>query len=273
MTDLGLAVQIFFREGEAKELRLLTIDGVMSGFYDDRLKLGIAARDFGAGTEDEGVTGVYWTLNPINPSTLKYIDNELRIRPKFAASARNILKRSWLLIDIDPQRPSGTSATDAEKAEAFIVFTNVVAFLRSIGWPDPVQVDSGNGYHALYHINLTVNDTEIVRHVLRVLAWKFDTASAKVDRSVFDVNRICKVPGTWARKGENTPERPHRLSKLLAVPKPIKAVPTTLLVGIAKYAPPPPPSALSGGAPRISAKRAKEFFKAYEGAIDRKSVV
>jgi hypothetical protein len=52
------------------------------------------------------------------------------------------------LIDVDPTRPSGVSANDAEKASAWEVFDAVLEDLASRGWPSPMIVDSGNGFHA-----------------------------------------------------------------------------------------------------------------------------
>jgi hypothetical protein len=54
--------------------------------------------------------------------------------------------------------------------------------------------------------------------VLLALAQRFDTDAVKIDRAVFNASRICKVPGTVARKGDNTKDRPHRRARLLEVP-------------------------------------------------------
>jgi hypothetical protein len=267
MTDLGLAVQLFFREGQVKELRIMTTEGVQSGFYDNRMLLGLMAK--GMGQElgpDDGVKAVYWTLNPINRSTLKYVDNELNPRPRFATRGTNILQREWLLIDVDAERESGTNATDAEKLEGWKVLSNVVAFLRSIGWAEPVIVDSGNGYHALYKINVAAADNDTVRNVLKVLAWRYDTAGAKVDQGVFDAPRICKVPGTWVRKGPHSAERPHRMSRFISIPEKIGTVSIVQLVDIRRYAPPVPPPAPTPAA-HISKKRLKEMFETYKDEI------
>jgi hypothetical protein len=79
-------------------------------------------------------------------------------------------------------------------------------------------IDSGNGYYLLYRIDLPADDGGLVKRVLLALAQRFDTDAVKIDPAVFNPARICKVPGTWARKGDNTPERPHRESRLLEVP-------------------------------------------------------
>jgi len=54
-----------------------------------------------------------------------------------------------------------------------------------------------------------------VRGLLKSLAYQFDTDLVKVDQKTSNASRITKVPGTWARKGSNTTERPHRRAKVL----------------------------------------------------------
>jgi P4 family phage/plasmid primase-like protien len=41
-----------------------------------------------------------------------------------------------------------------------------------------------------------------------------------VDKAVHNPSRIARIPGTWNRKGPDTPERPHRLATLISVPDP-----------------------------------------------------
>lgn len=78
---------------------------------------------------------------------------------------------------------------------------------------------SGNGYHLLYRTTLP-NDrqcSELLKRFLASLAVMFDDEMTKIDTSVFNASRICKVYGTMARKGDDTPERPHRRSVLLRI--------------------------------------------------------
>src|SRR5581483_3191670 len=70
-------------------------------------------------------------------------------------------------------------------------------------------------------------------------AHLFDNDRVKLDRKVFNPSRICKLYGTLARKGDPTPERPHRLSRIV---KPIdKPTPVQkeLLEAVAALAKPP----------------------------------
>ena len=77
-----------------------------------------------------------------------------------ATNDTQIVARRWLLIDADPVRPSGISATDAEKAEALVVIAAVRAHLAGLGWPAGLLADSGNGYHASYRVDLPADDEE-----------------------------------------------------------------------------------------------------------------
>ena len=56
---------------------------------------------------------------------------------------------------------------------------------------------------------------ELVRKFLAALSLMFDDRTTRIDVSVFNASRIGKVYGTMAKKGDDTPERPHRRSILL----------------------------------------------------------
>jgi hypothetical protein len=94
----------------------------------------------------------------------------------------------------------------------------VQEYLRGRGWPDPVVVDSGNGYHLLHRIDLPAEDGGLVARCLAALAARFDSDRAKIDQAVHNPARLCKIPGTVARKGDSMPDRPHRRARLLESP-------------------------------------------------------
>ena len=73
--------------------------------------------------------------------------------------------------------------------------------------------DSGNGWHLLYRIDLpnSRDATEIVQSVLSRLHQLFPM----VDAGNFDAPRLCKLYGSWARKGDHSEERPWRRSALI----------------------------------------------------------
>jgi hypothetical protein len=163
--------------------------------------------------------GVYFTMNPLKPSILARRAN----RTDWAgegelAKDADISARRWLLLDADPVRDALISSSDAEKAVALETVKTLRADLSELGWPRPILSDSGNGFHLLYRIDLAADDGGLVQHVLQALAAKYDTPAVHIDPTVFNPSRICKVPGTLARKGDSVQDRPHRRAKLLEVP-------------------------------------------------------
>jgi hypothetical protein len=202
------------------ELRALHVrnngrrQGVVLGYYDQDH---IAEFAKAAAKLSGQAVGIYFTLNPQNSALLARRSNRTDTAATDEATKDDdILSRQWLLIDCDPARPSGISATDTEKAAALATAERVRDYLREEhGWPDPIQADSGNGYHLLYRIDLPADDGGLVKRVLTVLAKQFDTAAVKIDQSVHNAARICKLPGTLTCKGDSTPDRPHRMSAII----------------------------------------------------------
>ena len=152
--------------------------------------------------------GVYWTMNPCHPDLNK------------AASNKDILARRWFPIDCDAVRPADVSSTDEEKGAAIDLVCRTAEYLSSRGWPEAVWIDSGNGGWLFYRAELPANkeSQQLFRDALAALADRLDTDKAKIDRAVHNAARIAKLPGTWARKGTDTPDRPHRMARLLSAP-------------------------------------------------------
>lgn len=206
-----------FEPGSVIEIRAFNgKGGTVSGYYDDHDALVEETAEL-----DRQGWQVYRTLNPVNPALLARAANRLVERPKATTSDNDVTRRQWLLVDVDPVRPSGVSATNEEKWAAYTRALAIRSYLRTRGWPDPVAADSGNGFHLLYPIDLP-NDQEsreLVKGVLEALASMFDDDRVKIDTSVHNASRIVRLYGTTTRKGDNTPERPHRRSKIKKIPK------------------------------------------------------
>jgi hypothetical protein len=164
--------------------------------------------------------GCYFTLNPLHPDLLARCCNRTDWAEEGSLSKdKDVLRRTRLLVDADPVRDAQVSATDEEKARAREVVLAARDYLRGRGWPDPYLLDSGNGYHLVYGIDVEADDGGLVGRVLRALADRFDNEHVTIDPAVCNPSRICKVPGTLARKGDDTPERPHRRARLLEGPR------------------------------------------------------
>src|SRR5215218_3409974 len=210
-------LEVLFQPGAVVELRAFRGRDTVSGYYDDHAALAREARKL-----DKMAYAVYVTLNEVDPALLARASNRTRkVYREPTTSDSDIVRRRWLPLDFDPARPSGVSATDAEKRAAKERALQVRDFLGERGWAEPVVADSGNGCHLLYRVDLP-NDQEsleLVKGILQSLAFRFDDDRVKVDTTTSNAARIWKLYGTTARKGDDTQERPHRLSKLLKVPE------------------------------------------------------
>jgi hypothetical protein len=218
------------------EVRVLGIGGdkrrTAAGWFNDPEALANEALRYSGAAK-----AVYVTLNPVDPALLALSHNRLTEGMRRTSRDADVLVRCLLLIDVDPRRPADTSATDEEKANAAQVVKDVLDYLTGRDWPEPIEADSGNGGHLDYLIDLPADDGGLVKRVLRALAARFNTAEAEIDCTVFNASRICKLPGTWACKGESTPERPHRLARLLRVPDELVPVSREQLEAVATEAP------------------------------------
>ena len=197
-----------------------------------------------------GAKGVYFLLNPL--------PTEWNGTP---ATDEDIVQRRWLLVDCDPKRKGTVSSTDAEKSLAEAKAKAVHAFLKELGWPRPIIADSGNGWHLLYRIDLPGKDEKLVWRVLKVLDQRFSDGAVDIDVTVGNASRICKLYGTVAAKSENTPERPHRVSKIVRIPQSLDLVPTEQLQKLAGELKQPPAPATrrasradTGGRPDIGGR-------------------
>jgi hypothetical protein len=190
-----------------------------------------------------GAVGIYITINPVDPALLARCANRLDYAGRNSATGdQHILQRTRFLIDVDPVRASGISATSQEKEAAHKKALAIYAYLKERGWPEPVVADSGNGYHLIYRIDLPCDDGKLLEQTLTLLADRFDGDGVKIDRTVFNPARIVRLYGTLACKGDNTKDRPHRLSKILRAPlqRAITAEKLRALVDELKPAAPPP---------------------------------
>ena len=185
----------------------------------------------------------YIMLNKIHDACYSRIQKDCFVeQPKEATKDEHIIGRRWLMIDMDCDRPKGTSSSADEFEKAKLKAGEVYAYLAGAGFTLPVIAISGNGYHLLYRISLENNDvnTKLIKDCLAVLDMLFSDKTIKIDTAVFNASRITKLYGTVAQKGQNTEERPHRLSKIVSIPDEIKITDAQVLVNLAKLMPEPP---------------------------------
>lgn len=228
--------RLYTEPGSAVEVRCLhTRWGTISGYFDDFAKLAENAAELSG-----EVPAVYVTLNPVNPALLARANNRVEKYAKTTSSDGDIIKRCWFPVDFDPARPTDISSTDAEKALAIERAKQCRAWLTTLNFPAGMFADSGNGAHLLYRIDLP-NDSEsstLIQKCLNAVAARFTDDKVSVDLKNFNAARIWKLYGTLACKGDDMPDRPHRLAKILEG-KSLGIVSLELLQKLAALAPEP----------------------------------
>lgn len=213
---------LLYQPGDVVELRALDAEirpgyrRTVSGYYVDHDQLAVDAAEISG-----NAAGVYVTLNPVRPELLARSCNRFKIADRGATTSDDcILGRRWLLVDLDPVRPSGISASDDELAAALERGYQVRAWFWEQDWPRPLMAMSGNGCHLLFPIDLPAADDGAVKGILEDVAQRFPSTETGVaiDTTVHNAARITKCIGTETRKGDPLPDRPHRLSHWIEVP-------------------------------------------------------
>jgi putative DNA primase/helicase len=176
----------------------------------------------------QGADYVGWHLNPLPVS----FDTLTR----YASRNGDHLCRRWFYLDVDPIKrlPEGTEgmATDEERQAAHGCAGRILGALLRCGWPSPVLVDSGNGMHLYWRVDLPNNKhaTALLGGLVRRLAELFDAPDGKLDRETHYAQRHARVPGVLVKKGAETPKRPYRMAKILHAPAELHLVSQELLV-------------------------------------------
>ena len=212
---------IFKRDSELVEIRFLGNNKTASGYYKNIENL---VRDVER-MDAEGKFQIYFTLNCIEESCYSREQCEKVVwKPKNTTTDNDIKGRYWILIDLDPKRPSGTSSSNEEYEKAHIKAVEVYRYLMDMGFYEPVVCSSGNGWHLLLpcKIGISAETNEVVNKFLKVLSMLFSDESIDIDVKVGNPARICKLYGTMAKKGTNIPERPHRMARIVKTPTELK---------------------------------------------------
>ena len=264
MPNLDKVYEAFFEPGEVVEIRALdvvqrtssvfsgaTLAGVVTGYFDN-------AADFGKAAEalvalSPAPKGIYFTPNPCKPDLLARAANRLvaagKNRP--LTSDHDIAVIRWFLVDLDPKRVAGVSSSMQELTRAKERGITLREFLQEQGFGQPIKAMSGNGWHLNYRLPDLPNEPEVsgkqkglIAKSLAALASKFTDKDVDVDVTVGNAARIWKIYGTWARKGDSTEARPHRMSYLTpdspALLRDVPVNPREVLEKLAAMAPPEP---------------------------------
>ena len=217
-TEIFNALTAFTLPGQVFEIRLLHRNNrrIDAGYFDHPMHAATAIAAL-----DEPYLGIYYTLNPVNPDLLARSYNRISPWAQATTVDTQILHRQWLPIDVDPDRVPGISSTDMELSNSFKVASTIANMLELEGWPKPFINISGNGSHVLYAMDEPNTDEvrDAVQSFLKTLDGRFKALGCSVDTGNYNASRIFRLAGTWARKGDNIPSRPHRKAYMVSAPQ------------------------------------------------------
>jgi hypothetical protein len=260
LADAVRFYELLARDGGVREIRIPKYNkynATAAGWFDSAESAVSAIRPW------DGRANIFLTLNPVDPALRARANGHLYDGIQSTTSDTDVLRRRWLLIDIDPKRPSGISSTDAELGAARDVLDAVTAFLSGKGWPEPILIMSGNGHYALYPLDLP-NDSEtlgLCHGALVRLAASFDTSTAHIDTTVANAARIVGFVGTMKVKGEEVEDRKHRRSRILRAPSGEFGVVTPQQLETVAVVATPPTVANRQQAPRLAVLRGNRTLR------------
>lgn len=133
---------------------------------------------------------------------------------------QDVISVQTIVLDLDPVRQAGTSATDEQIEAARYQAEKIADWSIENGWLRPELVMSGNGIHLYYAIppiQITDENRSEVTIKLKLFETKirdrFNNHFVKVD-SIQNLSRVIKVPGTLSIKGD-THRRSHILGDMI----------------------------------------------------------
>jgi hypothetical protein len=182
----------------------------LSGWFDDP-KLATAEACRFAGAE---CAGVYVTFNELHGYVMSWGAGTIAKRDRSTTDA-DVKRLRHFMIDIDPVRPTGTNATDAEREAAQACAKAVYTYLFDLGWPRPVYTgSSGNGSVILCRVDLAPDDAGLIDRVVRGIAERFSDDRVTIDTAVANPARLIRLPGSVNAKAITpTPDRPWRMAR------------------------------------------------------------
>ncbi|WP_346961084.1 AAA family ATPase [Faecalicatena contorta] len=221
-TEIRKAVAVMKPEGQLFEARIIYNTKMMySGYFRDADTL-IKAFD---NIRDFSDCNIYMTLNSLNDACYDRVQkNRFEKNAKATTSDNDVVGYDWIMVDLDPARPTGTSSSNEQIEMAKAKGNEVYQFMRNLGFSKPLFGFSGNGVHLLYRVKLKNTDVnkKLIDKALKTLNMLFTDHEISVDMKNFNPARVCKLYGTLAQKGANSEERPHRMSYIIGNPESVE---------------------------------------------------
>lgn len=234
--------KIFKHPNRLAEIRLLGGNGrSYSGYFKDVDTLITQMRPYLL-PENERYYGkllAYCIFNEIDESLYGREQKDKFVKGVRATNDDEMTHRNFVLIDLDPERAAGLSASDEEFQKAHLKAVEVYKYLMEQGFEEPVIAISGNGYHLYFACDMPCDEEHktLVKQFLASLGKMFSDEDVDVDQTVLNVANLTKMMGSWAKKGSDGEDRKWRLARFVKVPDDIKVNDTSLFQKIADLLP------------------------------------
>lgn len=141
----------------------------------------------------------------------------------------------FLFVDVDSvskERPYSKAAL----SHCGVVAKKIRKDLKKIGFPTPVVINSGNGYHLFYPLKQVRNNPEnvkLIKAFLKQLDDKYSDNEAKIDVKVGNPLRYGRLPGTVNGKTNISTKKP-RTCKVVYCPSKILSMSLTKFKRVSK---------------------------------------
>ncbi len=160
-----------------------------------------------------------WIEKHADAKSIFYAINPAKDAHDKAMRVGDAAYRRWILIDVDRNKtlqPNDPS-TEQEHEDARELAFEVMSYLSEIGFPAPIEVDSGNGFHLYYRIHLenTTENRDLIHDFLKLLDNSFSCSKGTIGDECFDARRLSRMPGCWSRRGTASKERPYRMCRFM----------------------------------------------------------
>lgn len=200
---------------------------IMSGHFDDPQKLIETVYDLRHDAE------LYYSCQA--PKLARPVKNDMGHGG--ALKDEDIAHRVRVVIDIDSAHEKGVLATQQQIIDCGFVVDDIRAWLESQGFPQPVLIFSGNGFHLIYRILPLAHNPqtdEVLKKFYLGLAARFDNDHATVDPVVRNASRIMRIPLSANRKAEDPETGRYRLCLVQKYPDDWQTVTVHALVRVAE---------------------------------------
>lgn len=190
-------------------------------------------------------SGMYFTPNPLDESVMCRRPNMLDIgsRDDGMAKDADVIAIHWMLVDFDPVRPSGTTASNQQVKDVMFVSREMYNPFCDSLHARPLVLFSGNGVHMMWRVDLKTDESPLLSRCLtKMQSMLSDVTEKSVKIDIVNSNpaRIWKVPGSFARKGFEVEKqgRVFRVGKLLQSPEELAVISRETLEAFAPAAEP-----------------------------------